>query len=107
MKLPIPLLAVFASLPVLAASSVTPSKATNDALLEQGKNIFAARCAKCHDTDANKKLPDGSTLLGRLAKVQDPEVLLGTRLKDPKERHAVTIYIESRLKTMQSSSRVP
>src|SRR5215470_6304615 len=78
MKLPIPLLAVFVSLPAVAADSATPSNATQAVLLEQGKKIFVTRCAKCHDNDGNKKLPDGTTLLGRLAKIQDPEARLGT-----------------------------
>ena len=105
MKLPIPLLAVFVCLPAIAADSTTPSNATNAALLEEGKKIFVTRCAKCHDNDASKKLPDGTTLLGRLAKTQDPEARLGTRLKDPHERHAVMIYVDSLLKSSQSASR--
>jgi len=105
MKLPIPLLAVFVSLSVVAADSATPSNPTNAALLAQGKKIFVTRCAKCHDNDGNKKLPDGTTLLGRLAKIQDPEAQLGTRLKDPQERHAVTIYVDSLLKRLQSSNQ--
>ena len=105
MKLPIPLLAVVVSLPAVAPDSATPSSATNAALLEQGKNIFVTRCAKCHDNDANKKLPDGTTLLGRLAKIKDPEERLGTRLKDPQERHAVMIYVDSLLKSLPSSSQ--
>ena len=105
MKLPIPLLVVLVSLPVFAADSATPSNAADAAFLEQGKKIFVARCAKCHDNDANKKLPDGTTLLGRLAKTKDPEARLGTRLKDPQERHAVMIYVDSLLKNLQSSSQ--
>jgi mono/diheme cytochrome c family protein len=105
MKLAIPLLAVLVSPPAVAADSAAPSNATNAALLEQGKKIFVTRCAKCHDNDANKKLPDGTTLLGRLAKLQDPEVRLGTRLKDPQERHAVMIYVDGLLKNLRSSSQ--
>jgi mono/diheme cytochrome c family protein len=105
MKLPIPLLAVFVSFPGLGADSAKPANAGNAALLEQGKKIFVARCAKCHDNDATKKLPDGTTLLGRLAKTQDPEARLGTRLKDPQERHAVMIYVDSLLKTPPASSQ--
>ena len=104
MKLPIPLLAVFVSLPAVAADRATPSNLTNAALLEQGKKIFVARCAKCHDNDATKKLPDGTTLLERLAKIKDPEARLGTRLKDPLERHAVMLYVDSLLKGRHSSS---
>ncbi|HVG90606.1 MAG TPA: hypothetical protein VNB54_03860, partial [Alphaproteobacteria bacterium] len=44
------------------------SSATND----QGKAIFSGRCGKCHDADASKKLPDGTTLLARLVRNKDP-----------------------------------
>ena len=94
MKLPILLLAVLVSLPADAADSATSSNVTDAALLEQGKKIFVARCAKCHDNDATRKLPDGTTLLGRLAKIKEPEARLGNRLKDPQERHAVMVYVE-------------
>ena len=60
---------------------------------ERGKSIFVSRCAKCHNDDANKKLPDGSTLLDRLAKSKDPESRLGTRIKNEQERHDVMLYI--------------
>ena len=101
MKLTIPLLAFVIPLQALAADSGTAQK--DPAMLEQGKKIFVARCAKCHDNDAKKPLPDGTTLLGRLAKARDPEARLGTRLKDPQERHAVMIYVDSLLKNLHSS----
>jgi mono/diheme cytochrome c family protein len=105
MKLSIPLLAAFFSLPAVAADSATTSNAPNAALLEQGKKIFVARCAKCHDNDASKKLADGTTLLGRLAQSKDPEARLGTRLKDPQERHAVMMYVNSLLNSRPSSNQ--
>src|SRR5260370_38704354 len=37
---------------------------------EEGKAILVSRCAKCHDTDANRKLPLGTTLMHRLGKSQ-------------------------------------
>jgi len=83
------------------ASQTDPKES---AILEQGKKIFVARCAKCHDADANKALPDGTTLLKRLAQSKDPEARLGTRLKDPQERHAVMIYVDSLLKSLHSPS---
>jgi mono/diheme cytochrome c family protein len=43
---------------------------------DSGKAIFTSRCGTCHDADASKKLPDGTTLLGRLAKNKDPETRL-------------------------------
>ena len=53
----------------------------------EGKKVFtSAGCAKCHDADGSKKLADGTTLLGRLSKVKDPEARLGTRLKDAEQR---------------------
>ena len=67
------------------------ASATND----PGKAIFAAAgCAKCHDADASKKLPDGTTLLARLAKNKDPETRLATRLKNEQERHQVFLYLQ-------------
>src|ERR1041385_5724423 len=60
----------------------------------EGKKIFAsAGCAKCHDADGSKKLADGTTLLGRLSKVKDPEARLGTRLKDAEQRRQVFLYL--------------
>ena len=105
MKLPIPLLTFLTLFSAFAADSAPASNPTPAAILDQGKKIFVARCAKCHDNDANKRLPDGTTLLGRLAKAKDPEARLGTRLKDRQERHAVMIYVDSLLKNLQSSAR--
>jgi cytochrome c553 len=99
----IPLLACAISL-YAVANSAAASDSKNTAILEQGKNIFVARCAKCHDNDANKKLPDGTTLLGRLAQNKDPESRLGTRLKDPQERHAVMIYVDSLLARLRADA---
>src|SRR6516225_7919523 len=61
---------------------------------EQGKAIFVSRCAKCHDADASRKLPDGTTLLGRLAQKQDLRAALATRLKNEQELEAVFSYIQ-------------
>jgi cytochrome c553 len=100
----IPLLACAISLPSTTVDSAAASDSKNTAILEQGKNIFVAKCAKCHDNDANKKLPDGTTLLGRLAQNKDPESRLGTRLKDPQERHAVMIYVDSLLARLRATN---
>lgn len=60
----------------------------------EGKKVFiSAGCAKCHDADGSKKLADGTTLLGRLYKVKDPEGRLGTRLKDEQQRRQVFLYL--------------
>ena len=61
---------------------------------DQGKAIFTSRCGTCHDADASKKLHDGTTLLGRLAKNKDPETRLATRLKNEQERNQVFLYLQ-------------
>ena len=76
---------------------------TEDTIRAKGKNVFVTRCAQCHDEDGNKKLPDGTTLLQRLGKSQDPEARLKTRLKDPQERHAVMVYLDDVMMRLRSS----
>ncbi len=84
---------------VRSASGTSAATTTYD----QGKDIFVSRCAKCHDQDANKKLPDGTTLLLRLAKSKDPEARLGTRIKDAQERQEVMLYVQSLITRLRSS----
>jgi mono/diheme cytochrome c family protein len=72
------------------AQKEMPTAGAND----PGKAIFTSRCGTCHDADASKKLPDGTTLLGRLAKNKDPETRLATRLKNEQERHQVFLYLQ-------------
>lgn len=73
------------------------SNSSDSALRAQGKKIFVSRCAQCHNENAAKKLPDGTTLLQRLAKSKNLEARLQTRLKNTEESHAVALYIESLL----------
>jgi len=82
---------------------------SSSALRAQGKKIFVSRCAQCHDEDASKKLPDGTTLLRRLAKTKDLQARLQTRLKNAEESHAVAIYIQELLNPHSSvaGQRVP
>ena len=70
------------------------SAGTTD-LYEQGRTVFGNRCGKCHDEDAAKKLPDGTSLVQRLAESKDPEALAGTRLKkmNEQDRRAVWAYL--------------
>ena len=75
---------------VVTAQTQAATAATND----QGKAIFTSRCGTCHDADASKKLHDGTTLVGRLAKNKDPEARLATRLKNEQERHQVFLYLQ-------------
>jgi mono/diheme cytochrome c family protein len=69
-------------------------QAATSATSDPGKAIFISRCGTCHDADASKKLSDGTTLLGRLAKHKDPESRLATRLKNEQERHQVFLYLQ-------------
>jgi mono/diheme cytochrome c family protein len=71
---------------------------------ELGRRIFVSRCAKCHDEDASKKLPDGTTLVERLAESKDPDALADTRLKQMSEgdRQAVHRYLNELVKRYRS-----
>ena len=69
-----------------------------------GKLIFTSRCGTCHDADASKKLPNGTTLLARLAKNKDPETRLSTRLKNEQERHQVFLYLQPMIERERLSS---
>ena len=81
------------------AQTQAATSATND----PGKTIFTSRCGTCHDADASKKLPDGTTLLARLAKTKDPEARLATRLKNEHERHQVFLYLQPLIEHERSS----
>ncbi len=72
---------------------------------ESGRRIFVSRCAKCHDQDAVKKLPDGTSLIQRLAESKDPDTLAGTRLKSMSEgdRQAVHTYLNELIRRFRSS----
>jgi mono/diheme cytochrome c family protein len=86
----------------------SPAASASDAAVrEQGRNIFAAKCGKCHNEDARKILSDGSTLLTRLAASRDSQALLGTRLKTMRaeDRHAVSIYVEGLLSALGSPEK--
>jgi mono/diheme cytochrome c family protein len=79
------------------------SKQTAAASNGQGKSVFSAQCGKCHDADGSKRLHDGTTLLGRLAKSKDPETRLGTRLKNEQERRQVFLYLQPMIERERSS----
>jgi mono/diheme cytochrome c family protein len=70
-----------------------------------GRRIFVTRCAKCHDEDAAKKLPDGTSLVQRLAESKDPDALAATRLKRMSEgdRRAVHAYLNELIRRYRSS----
>ena len=72
---------------------------------ESGRRIFVSRCAKCHDEDAAKKLPDGTSLVQRLAESKDPDALAATRLRrmSEEDRQAVHTYLNELIKRYRSS----
>jgi len=84
------MIAALLQLQAVAQQQRVPGPGAND----PGKAIFISRCGTCHDADASKKLHDGTTLLGRLAKNKDPETRLATRLKNEQERHQVFLYLQ-------------
>jgi len=95
-------IALAALLPQQALKSASPGPSSATTVYDQGKDIFVSGCAKCHDQDANKKLPDGTTLLLRLAKSKDPEARLGTRIANAQERNEVMLYVESLIARLHS-----
>jgi mono/diheme cytochrome c family protein len=100
-------IAVFFAIPHRAQSPVP--QPVDAALREQGKQVFASRCGKCHDADAAKKLPDGTTLLARLAGSKDPKALLATRLKSMSEQDGreVALYMEDLLARFRAAQKTP
>jgi mono/diheme cytochrome c family protein len=75
------------------AQSPSPSSADEAASRDLGKQVFTSQCGKCHDADAAKKLPDGSTLLARLAASKDMKALLSTRTKKMSAQDAQGVYL--------------
>jgi mono/diheme cytochrome c family protein len=81
------------------------SPAVDSAVLERGKQIFTSHCGKCHDANAAKVLPDGTTLLARLAANKDPNARLATRLKSMPEQdgRAVVLYVDDLIARFQAA----
>ena len=93
-------------------AQLSPSQPADPAVLERGKQIFASHCGKCHDANAAKVLPDGTTLLARLAANKDPNARLATRLKSMPEQdgRAVVLYVDdliAQYRTGQSRNKAP
>ena len=91
---------------VMAAHEQAPQQAQNaTGAYESGRRIFVSRCAKCHDEDAARKLPDGTSLVQRLAESKDPDALAGTRLKrmSEEDRQAMRAYLNELIRRYRSS----
>jgi mono/diheme cytochrome c family protein len=78
-------------------------------LFAKGKELFLARCAKCHDERGDKPLRTGLPLSERgLANDQIAQAVKG-RLRDrtEEERRAVTLYISTLMTTKDSEGKPP
>ncbi len=69
-------------------------------LLAAGKEIFSARCAKCHNENGDKPLSSGPPLNERALSTHVIARAVKGRLRDKTEdeRRAVTLYISSFMK---------
>ncbi len=76
-----------------ALGQATPPPA--DAAL--GRRVFIERCAKCHDENAAKPLPDGTSLVQRLAARPDLAAALASRTRKmtEAERRGLVLYMKN------------
>jgi mono/diheme cytochrome c family protein len=78
-------------------------------LLATGKELFTARCARCHDERGDKPLKTGPPLNERGLSSEQIARAVSGRLRDKteEERRAVTLYISSLMKAKVSEEKAP
>jgi mono/diheme cytochrome c family protein len=78
-------------------------------LLATGKELFMARCARCHDERGDKPLKTGPPLNQRGLSSEQIARAVSGRLRDntEEERRAVTLYISSLMKSKDSEEKAP
>jgi mono/diheme cytochrome c family protein len=78
-------------------------------LLAAGKELFLARCARCHDERGDKPLKTGPPLNERGLSSEQIARAVSGRLRDKteEERRAVTLYISSLMKAKDSEEKAP
>ncbi len=78
-------------------------------LLATGKELFMARCARCHDERGGKPLKTGPPLNERGLSSEQIARAVSGRLRDKteEERRAVTLYISSLMKAKDSEEKAP
>jgi mono/diheme cytochrome c family protein len=78
-------------------------------LLATGKELFTARCARCHDERGDKPLKTGPPLNERGLSSEQIARAVSGRLRDKteEERRAVTLYISSLMKAKDSEEKAP
>jgi len=76
-------------------------------LLATGKELFVARCARCHDERGDKPLRTGPPLNERGLSREAIARAVNGRLRDKteEERRAVTLYISSSMKAKDSEEK--
>lgn len=76
-----------------------------EALLATGKKIFVEKCASCHEERGGKPLKTGLPLNQRGLSADAIARAVNGRLRDrtEEERHAVTLYIESLMKSRDAT----
>ena len=75
----------------------------------KGKELFLARCARCHDERGDKPLKTGPPLNERGLSTDEIARAVNGRLRDKseEERRAVTLYISSLMKAKDSKEKAP
>ena len=88
-----------------ADQSVSEEERTR--LLAKGKDLFVERCARCHNERGDKPLKTGAPLNERGLSAEVIARAVSGRLRDrtEDERHAVTLYISSLMKTKDSEEK--
>jgi mono/diheme cytochrome c family protein len=78
-------------------------------LLATGKELFTARCARCHDERGDKPLKTGPPLNERGLSSEQIARAVSGRLRDKteEERRAVTLYISTLMKAKDSEEKAP
>jgi len=76
-------------------------------LLATGKELFMARCARCHDERGEQPLKTGLPLNQRGLSSEQIARAVSGRLRDKteEERRAVTLYISSLIKAKDSEEK--
>jgi mono/diheme cytochrome c family protein len=78
-------------------------------LLATGKELFLARCARCHDGRGDKPLKTGLPLNQRGLSTEQIARAVSGRLRDntEEERRAVTLYISTLMQPKESEEKAP
>jgi mono/diheme cytochrome c family protein len=77
--------------------------------LAKGKELFLARCARCHNERGDKPLRSGAPLNARGLSTDEIARAVSGRLRDKteEERRAVTLYISNLMKSKDSEEKAP